>query len=334
MAEYTANYNLILPTDNEYYSVEDANNNAELIDSAIKANADGIEAAITEVETWAKGTFSNPNLLTNGDFQVWQRGESFTLQGAYGASKYTADRWLATTWDTGTIIVNKESDNSLYFSYDGNLRGQIKQVLEIENTLALHNKQVTASFEIEILSGNEQPAFALIQHEAPGTYYANALASNGINSTTSAVIGTPSQLAFMFTVHEPVSFRLKWVKLELGSAATPFVPRPYGEELALCKRYYQKISGFFRVYGYNVNTLYTHIPIPIQMRTSPTGSVIDTSACVVWSVNRVQQSGFTFPIGSSFPTFVTIDATKTSHGLTDGYLVISGYTLQLDAEIY
>lgn len=35
------------------------------------------------------------------------------------------------------------------------------------------------------------------------------------------------------------SLELNYVKLELGSYATPFVPHLYGEELALCQRYYQ-----------------------------------------------------------------------------------------------
>jgi hypothetical protein len=35
-------------------------------------------------------------------------------------------------------------------------------------------------------------------------------------------------------------FKIKQVKLEVGDTATAFVPRPFGEELALCKRYYQK----------------------------------------------------------------------------------------------
>ena len=32
---------------------------------------------------------------------------------------------------------------------------------------------------------------------------------------------------------------VNWVKLEVGSVATPFIPRLYAEELALCQRYYE-----------------------------------------------------------------------------------------------
>lgn len=41
------------------------------------------------------------------------------------------------------------------------------------------------------------------------------------------------------------NFLLSRVKLEIGSSATPFVPRQFGDEVALCERYYQK--------GYNID---------------------------------------------------------------------------------
>lgn len=36
------------------------------------------------------------------------------------------------------------------------------------------------------------------------------------------------------------------VKLELGTVATAFSPRPYGEELALCQRYYENSTNVLR----------------------------------------------------------------------------------------
>jgi hypothetical protein len=65
-------------------------------------------------------------------------------------------------------------------------------------------------------------------------------------------------------------FRITGVQLELGSVATPFEYRPYAEELALCKRYFQKGSpAYFKGYVvngvvYGVNTRFSP-----QMRATP-----------------------------------------------------------------
>jgi hypothetical protein len=65
------------------------------------------------------------------------------------------------------------------------------------------------------------------------------------------------------------------VQLEVGSVATPFERRPYGTELALCQRYYWKITGSTNVpFGSGFNSATTQNEIvtffPVEMRTAPT----------------------------------------------------------------
>jgi hypothetical protein len=72
------------------------------------------------------------------------------------------------------------------------------------------------------------------------------------------------------------------VQLEVGSVATPFEHRSYGDELAKCQRYYYKIqdsgtgSDSFAM-GYNRNTTLCQAfkAFPVTMRTAPTA--IETS---------------------------------------------------------
>ena len=73
-------------------------------------------------------------------------------------------------------------------------------------------------------------------------------------------------------------FYLTSAQLEVGSQATPFEHRSYGEELSLCKRYFNMIGdgslgnhalsdGFFwNSGGTEVDFMYT---FPVQMRTAP-----------------------------------------------------------------
>jgi hypothetical protein len=69
------------------------------------------------------------------------------------------------------------------------------------------------------------------------------------------------------------TFYLTGVQLEVGTVATPFERRQYGQELALCQRYYQVLAAGLRVDSYAVAgasaTLSSTFP---QMRTAPTGS--------------------------------------------------------------
>jgi hypothetical protein len=65
------------------------------------------------------------------------------------------------------------------------------------------------------------------------------------------------------------------VQLEVGSVATPFERRPYGTELALCQRYYFKITGgaggTVLGCGFNATTTQNEVVtfFPVEMRTNP-----------------------------------------------------------------
>jgi len=134
------------------------------------------------------------------------------------------------------------------------------------------------------------------------------------------------------------TFNFTGVQLEVGTVATPFEHRSYGEELALCQRYFQKSSrsGFLLGRG-NGSTNVADVPVNLStpMRATPTGAVT---------------TGNWYAIGSSFYTsgtgaaFQQIDTTSDSHltigianlsGIIDnritGVSFYSGYTL--DAEL-
>ena len=70
------------------------------------------------------------------------------------------------------------------------------------------------------------------------------------------------------------TWQITGVQLELGKVATPFEYRSYGEELALCRRYYEKISGessWYPAHGYNTE-IYATIPFTTAKRDT-TGTV-------------------------------------------------------------
>ena len=78
------------------------------------------------------------------------------------------------------------------------------------------------------------------------------------------------------------TFFITGVQLEVGSQATPFEHRSFGEELALCQRYFHSntfATGKTVSAGGSVNSttiaVNAGMPHPVIMRASPTGSVSD-----------------------------------------------------------
>ena len=92
--------------------------------------------------------------------------------------------------------------------------------------------------------------------------------SNLVSSTgATSVVGTNG-----------ATFYITGVQLEKGSTATSFDYRPYGTELSLCQRYYQRIQGDATaqrsvangVVGSTTQIFRALYPIKVQMRASPT----------------------------------------------------------------
>lgn len=187
------------------------------------------------------------NLLINGGFAVWQRGESFTIpRTGYGTGKYTADRWRvwANADSTGGNITVTKADDGMHIEADG--AGFATYRFEEAEVKKLSGKTVTLSQSVD-----------------------------GVVS--SAVRSFPT--TGILNVALPVSGTLNWVKLELGDEATPFVPKGYGEELLACMRYYQ-VTGSIFLPGYITvgGASCSYVP-PVPLRTTPTlgGNVNDTT---------------------------------------------------------
>ena len=187
------------------------------------------------------------NLLINGGFTVWQRGESFTIpRTGYGAGKYTADRWRvwANADSTGGNITVTRADDGMHIEADG--AGFATYRFEEAEVKKLSGKTVMLSQSVD-----------------------------GVVS--SAVRSFPT--TGILNVALPVSGTINWIKLELGEEATPYVPKGYGEELLACMRYYQ-VTGNIFLPGYITvgGASCSYVP-PVPLRTTPTlgGNVNDTT---------------------------------------------------------
>lgn len=81
---------------------------------------------------------------------------------------------------------------------------------------------------------------------------------------------TANQVNFMGSATDRV-FRLTGVQLEEGVTATPFERRSYGQELALCQRYFQILRFVTRFATTSANNLASMVP-PVALRAAPTAT--------------------------------------------------------------
>ena len=263
---------------------------------------------------------SNPNLLTNPDFRVNQRGMTEYSSG------YSADRWFiegnkctVTAGADGVLIksaIKLDSNAHVFWQKAENPLAPGKY------TLSLNVLEVSGVWSARIRTVNSSGDYAdsyytpvlhvglnKVSVELPKGEYISAV-SVGCNKDTE--VGD--------------SVKLAWVKLESGSLATPFVPPDYAVELAKCQRYLLKLSQWsaYRAVHSNVNYMEFAVPIPESMSISPT--IIGGVNFTVYKFPSpvAAESDFTFSVAAASANELRVRATKAGHGLSDAALHVVG----------
>ena len=92
-------------------------------------------------------------------------------------------------------------------------------------------------------------------------------------STFSGSTRTPDQTSTWYTTND-ATWEITGLQLEVGSVNTDFEHRSFGQELALCQRYYYKqASTFYGFFGYGTNSgtnQMGNLIRPVDMRANPT----------------------------------------------------------------
>lgn len=176
------------------------------------------------------------NVLINGNPMINQRGY-VSGTATTGANEYTVDRWRVVTLG-----------ESITFSDSANVRtvtapaGGVEQVIEGVNLLSDTYTLSWTGTATATVDGN------------PVTNGGQVTLTGGTNATVKFSGGT---------------FSL--AQLERGTVATPFEHRNYGDELALCQRYYYSTPSTAPLFGtmYNGSNAMHIVHLPATMRATP-----------------------------------------------------------------
>ena len=135
------------------------------------------------------------------------------------------------------------------------------------------------------------------------------------STNTSWMANTTASLAYGHAVNLGSTINNYWqvtgIQLEIGSVATPFEHKTYGQELAACQRYFQLPVNW---QAYSDTTTATAFKImhsfPVTMRASPTIGTTGTPNCVKMNVN------------AGGPTTISNVPTANSDGFNGGSFTI------------
>jgi len=256
---------------------------------------DYINQHLPTLDTPSMGLYRNA--IINGNFDVWQRGTSFTTSNGY-----TADRWAFartgsafTTVSRSTDVPDGKSTYSLRFSGDyapGEVQ-EFKYYMEGKDAAKFAGQQVTIAFQHKesVSAGNTTPQIFVAYATAPDNFASiHQVGTSGPLSasanytkvsytlTLPAVSGGHSIANGLVIIIRhtqggttgTLTGNLSQVQLCTGDVALPFQPRSFAEELALCQRYYEKSYEYATPPGTtDVNKGY----IGIDLGTDTTGKI-------------------------------------------------------------
>ena len=294
------------------------------------------------------GGLTGKNLIINGNFDVWQRGTSFSnVSGVY-----TADRMLVvpgggTTGDTvsqqsftaGQTDVPGEPTYFLRYAMGSTSSNKVVQH-RIEDVRTGAGQPVTLSFYAKASTGHTSTIEMAQVFGSGGSSQVTQSAQNytmttswqkftftiTLPSISGKTIGTSSYVYVSFIRSlsaSNVTIDIAQMQLEVGETATPFERRSYGDELRRCQRYTWKLGGFGSdqylgspwLYFDGNNVHNGPFFNPVQMRAQPSMTQVGSP---VLKSNGGTQSGFTFSLQSSGKEqCFSIQGAKTGHGLSN-----------------
>jgi hypothetical protein len=201
------------------------------------------------------------NRIINGDMRIDQRNAGAAVTVPASTVTYTADRWYVFTTGSTLSVQSLGGQTGVSSNYlratgaAGNTNAIFGHRIEASNCTDLAGLAATVTLSWYAASSTQTSMNYSVQYANSTNNFGSVTAitsgSQSITSTltrysvTFAVPGgafTGLQIELALTSFTSGTFDLTGVQLETGTVATPFERRSYGQELALCQRYFELLG--------------------------------------------------------------------------------------------
>jgi len=217
--------------------------------------------------------------------------------GTSSAKPITISFWVKTN-KTGTYVFS-------IYSEDGNRYVSKTYTVDVANSWEY--KTITIEGDASGTINNDNgDGFRLWWWLGSGSSYTSGTMKPGIWRPWSESNGAAPGLSVNMADSTANEWFITGVQLEVGKNATEFEHRSYGEELALCQRYYQHPPGTYSfIWSGDIttgNSYYLRQTLPVTMRTNP-----------VFTIRNGASSGFGgLTIAAANHTHFTVYAATSS----------------------
>ena len=304
------------------------------------------------------------NLLINGGFDVWQRATSNTTNSGYRS----VDRWAFNTYTGGAFTVSKETDSTF-----GNVLKWNRTTADTSNTNAgnciqqpienakylVKGKPVTVSFWLKNEKTVLRSGFVRFRitaspytHLAPAQYWesgSNEWEYHSFTFQTSETVNT-DHVELQIQMDNGSSMGAMFIaqcQFELGKVATPFEHRSYGEELALCQRYFEKsladgiaastvttTACTLMGVAFTSTKIRTQVEYKVSKRTTPTVTTVPSTSAgtgTQWGYYTGSWNGGATSVAQGNQNCFSVDVTASGVAITKAYLIDGNW--YADAEL-
>jgi len=282
------------------------------------------------------------NLIINGGMQVSQRGDftsaTGTPVGYYLDRFYHEQTTLTTSFQHITTSINGVTKKALRINLTSTGSGEAYVMQRMEDA----NLQIGATYTFS--------AWVKSNNTSVGLRFNNGVAWQPVSVTHSGsgnwehlsaqvtITGLSNTFTCQFLVTSATSgdyFEFTEAQLELGSVATDFEHRSYGEELALCQRYGLRLNQGRLLGGWgNSTSAKVMVNNPVAFRTSPTLVVNVAGSLLRETLSWHPITNFTIDIESQAHN-VLLQTLCASSGASQGQVTWAGNgtDIFLDAEL-